>query len=357
MENFLNFHPIYMIFPLLIALFCLVKDTKLKNYILIFAFIFIFICAETGSDYEAYGKIYKYCFLDEIHGEPLYLFLCKIFTTLRIPYNVFRVLFLTPFFLLFAYSLMKLSDNFALSFLISFLGFSIFLVSAYRQFATMAIFLFSIYLYLKKNKKITALILNFIAIFLHKLALLQFALLVIMFIYEKCVGRRKCIEKPLLKKAFLPITITCLVIRLVIFVFLKTSIGAAILAFLPYQSFQLVDLGFVARILEFVILTLMYLNTNTHEDDNLIFSFYFLTMLLYIIIPLELIMERLVSNFRLLVVVLIPNILWKKEQLKTRDKRLTAGLYQIVLLAVYVILFVRQLTVQSGYGLIHMLWR
>ena len=57
-----NVHPIYIVFSLLLAILCLVRESKLKSTIIVLMYILIFICAETGADYTGYKIIYENCF-------------------------------------------------------------------------------------------------------------------------------------------------------------------------------------------------------------------------------------------------------------------------------------------------------
>lgn len=355
MEIFESFHPIYIIFPLILAILCLVRETKTKVIIITVLYIIFFVCAETGADYINYEMIYKECFSENVHGEIGYILLCRCCVTLKLSYNLFRVLFLTLFTILFVFSVYKLSNKFTLSFLLVFIVYPIYLVSAYRQFATIAIFLFSLYLFLVKEKKFLAIIFNVIAVFFHTMAIFQFVLLLVLYFYEKSIGTRKNIERVFLKKYIFHIITICVIIRLSLFVILvKTPIGKFIERLVSYKEFSLINLGFVSRVFEMVLLTNLYCISTENKNIDLMFSLYFIGLILYLLIPAELIMGRLINNIRFLSVILIPKFLFSYNK-DIHSKNLIIKI-TTVLIVIYVCVFTAQLINQEGYTLIHMIW-
>lgn len=360
MEIFSNFHPIYLIFPLCLSFLLLFKESKLKTLLITISFILIFVLAETGADYDGYKEIYEKCLNKEVHGEWLFVVLCKFFNIIDVSYNCFRVVFLTTFTILFAYSLSKLSKNFTLSFLLSYLIYVIYFISALRQFATMAILFYTLHLYLNKNKIAIPITLNVVAIFIHKMAVVQLTVLLLMILYEKLIKKKNFIEKQLLKKWFLIIISSCLVVRVGIFILLRTSIGTNIMGMLPYPELSVVNLGLIARIAILICLTNLYVYSKDSANSNMLFSIYFIAMLLYLVFPSELIMGRLMNNIKMLEVILIPSMLlsFKIKEINEGKNLFILKICLIVLIIVIVLIFFSQLINQVGYDYyMHMLWR
>lgn len=360
MEILNNFHPIYLIFPLCLVFLLLFKESKLKTVLIVLSFILIFVFAETGADYDGYKHIYTNALENQVHGEILFVSLCKFFSALEVSYNVFRIIFLSSFTILFAYSLNKLSKNFTLSFLISYLLYVIYFVSALRQFATMAILFFTLHLYLNKNKIALPITLNFIAIFIHRLAIVQLAILVFIILYEKLIKKRNYIEKQLLKKWLIIIISACLITRVGIFVLLRTSIGASLMRLLPYPELSIFNLGLIARVVLLICLTNLYVNSNDSPNTNLLFSVYFIGILLYLIFPSELIMGRLINNIKMLEILLIPSLIvsFNIQEVNSSKKSLVLKICLILLIVVIVLIFFSQMINQSGYNsYTHMFWR
>lgn len=354
MEILNNFHPMYLIFPLILVFSCLFKNTRLKAVILTIAFVLVFICAETGADYLGYKYIYDNCLKKEVHGEFLFIAICKGFNKIHISYNLFRVIFLTTFMSVFTFSLCKLTKNFSLSFLIAYLSYIVYFVSAYRQFATMAILLLTVYLYFYKKQRILSILLNLVAVFIHKLAIIQFLIFVVLFIYQKMTKREKAIEKFVLRKNFIYIILGCLVVRFIAYILLSyTVLGAIYSGLVDYPQLSLINFGLISRLVVLMLLTHFYIESDESNETNIIFSIYFIGMLLYIAFPAELIMGRLINNVKLLEIVLIPILMFKQYgnmKPNTKHNKNIVKFSQIMIVFVLCLVFCSQMINQVGYG-------
>ena len=358
----LNFHPIYLIFPLLLVFSCLFKNTKTKAIIITIIFIFTFNCAETGADYAGYKSIYETCLHNKVHGEIGFILICKIFNKLGISYNIFRIIFLGLFTILLSYSIFKLSNNFSFSFLIAYLMYIVYFVSAYRQFATMSILLFTIYLHVRKKQIVIPLLLNFVAIFIHKLAIIQFLIFLIIFICHIFRKGIKPIEKSLVKKYFFSIILVCIVVRILVYVLLSyTALGNIYTEIVSYPELSLINAGLISRLMILCIITYYYLLSLKNQGNDFLFTIYFISMLIYTAFPFELIMGRLLNNFKLLEIILIPFYIFtnkfKKEENKKNNKKILV-LSEILLLVVICAVFTSQMVNQIGYNFYnHIFWR
>ena len=348
-------HYIYILFALLLFLTCFLKNTKAKTYLIFFSFVLIFVCSEIGADYAGYKYIYENCFNPNVHGEPLYILICQTFLKLHCSYELFRVLFLSGFLVLFLVGLYGLSDNFSLSFLLTFLMYTIYLISAYRQFATMAIFIFTLWLLLKKKKVVAPLILNFLAIFIHKLALLQFVLLVIIILFKSFKHKSNFSLKPInLKKHFI-ILASCILVRALLFVVLKIGFVQSLLSSYNYMSnVSLINNGLLSRLAMFVLILFMSDMCDVDESANCLIFVYYFSMLLYFAIPLELIMGRLINNFKILEVIIIANLICENKKstsigFQNSLQRNTQNLCNVFVMFIAATVFITQLTSQGGY--------
>lgn len=363
-----NFHFVYIFF-LIVLVFCLLfKESKTKAIIITSLYILIFVFAETGADYGGYKHIYENCNSPTVHGEPLFLLICKLMNTVGVSYEMFRVLFLTSFTIILSYSIYKLSDNFTLSFTIMYLVYTIYLVSAYRQFATMAIFLLSIYLFFFKDRKISVILLNIIFVFIHKVAVVQLVFFIILWIYKTIVKSDKSVERSVIRKYFFMIIISTIILRAGLYVVLSSSVAYNIISRITsYPQTSLINFGMISRMVLLFVITDLYLQSSRSRKWDTIFSIYFLSMMIYLIMPYELLMGRLINNIRILEIVLIPNLLnnhgiEKKSSIYKQYNVFNIKKKNIVhvclLVMVIGLIFSSQMLNQSGYNVFnHMLWR
>lgn len=363
-----NFHFIYIFF-LIVLVFCLLfKESKTKAIFITLLYILIFVFAETGADYGGYKYIYENCNLPTVHGEPLFLLICKLMNMLGVSYEMFRVLFLTIFTIILNYSIYKLSVNFTLSFTIMYMVYTIYLVSAYRQFATMAIFLLSIYLFFFRNKKLSVILLNLIFVFIHKVAIVQLVLFIILWIYKFFVKSDKSVERVVVRKFFFLIMFFVLMFRVgLYFVLSNQFIYNVISDITNYPQTSLINFGMISRLALLIIITDLFLQSSKNIKWDIIYSIYFISIIFYLIMPYELLMGRLVNNIRILEIVLIPNLLNSHVLGKRIDEYKHYNVFSIrkkniIHICLFVLvtgfIFSSQMLNQGGYDIFnHMVWR
>lgn len=314
-----NINHVYYLFPLLLLGVNLVKNNKIKFVITYLLFVFLFVMAQCGPDYFNYEYLYNnYSVRNDLHGEPLYVLINKFFYLIGIPYWVFRLIYLSAFLLLFLYSLNKLSFNFIYSFIISYLMFLVYFISAYRQFATISIFMFSICLmFYKKGLKneIITLILNTLIVFIHTLAIYQLLIFVAFFIYHRICKKEVKIDKEWLKRNIVKILIIVLSCRVLIYFFAYIPYIQSVFDWIPYfKNLKLINLGFLSRAMFLSIILYLYFKTGDKRNNDSIYLIYFVSMLIYFILPFDTIVGRLINNIRFLECVFVPNLIISNKE-------------------------------------------
>lgn len=345
-------HYMYIVFALFLFLTCFLKNTKAKAALTVISFVLIFVCSEIGADYGGYKYIYENCSDPNVHGETLYLLICKMFLSLHCSYELFRVIFLTSFLILFVIGVYGLSDDFSMSFLFCFLTYLIYLISAYRQFATISIFVFSLYLLLRKTNAVVPIILNFLAIFIHKLAVLQLFVILIIIFYKSFKPRSKFDISPLKLNLHFLIISGCLVVRLGLYFLLNVGSVQAFLSSFDYTSnVTMINNGLLSRLTMLVLILIVADYKQIDENTSLLLFIYYFAILLYCAVPFELIMGRLVNNFRILEIIIIPNLMFSKNKkpFKLKRERYFSEACKLMMICVACTVFIVQLVTQIGY--------
>lgn len=329
------------------------------SFILCFAlFVLLFVCAEIGADYISYKYIYQQSGIGNFEVgriEKLYSYINWFFYKLGFSYRLFRVCLLSLCLLVISFVIYKTSSNFAFSFLIMYGFYIIYFLSAYRQLITMAIFVFSIWLLVYKKKKCLPLILNFVAIFIHNLAIIQFIVVCFIYIYES-LSKKEIKIKFNLKITIFSI-LSCLVIRFLLFFVLRIEKVKALLSFIPsdyLNGVSFINKGLLSRLCEFLIVVLLQNYAQEDENNNKLLSIYILAMLFYFAVPYELIMGRLINNFRLLEIIIIPNLFFTQQNpsisnINSIRQRKCKVLLLLLLILLILVVFVNQISSQSGY--------
>lgn len=355
MSNALIIYSLFFIG--LIVLSCINKQ-KTSFFLGVSLFVLLFVCAEVGADYVSYKNIYQQSGIGNFEVgriEKLYLYINYFFYKLGFSYKLFRVCLLSLCLLVISSVIYKTSSNFAFSFLILYGFYIIYLVSAYRQLITMAIFIFSIWLLVYKKKKCLPLILNFTAIFIHNLAIIQFLVFCFIYIYESLSKKEIKIKFSLKTTIFL--ILGCLVIRFLLYFTLRVEKVKSLLSFIPsyyLNEVSFINEGLLSRLCEFLIIVLLYNYAQENENNNKLLTIYILAMLLYFSVPYELIMGRLINNIRLLEIIIIPNLFFftKNSSISNINsiyQRKNKVLLLLLLIFLIVVVFVNQIMSQSDY--------
>ena len=356
---------IFLIFPAICLLCSFTRklDRKIIYAMLSLLFILIYSCSLNGADYEGYKELYNYIIegrsLSEIHGEIGYKCLMAVFVKLGFSYDVFRIILLSGVTGVLFYSIHKMSPQFALSAYFISTMFVIYTISAYRQYIVMAFSIFWIYKY-NLGKRKEALLGTALLMFFHSTALVSFAFLMIYTIVkEKRIQRYFDFLR---KRGFL-LFFCAFLIRIVAAAALGhplvKSFIERILSVHANASPTLISTGLLARtafvIILFFMLNIKYIKQNLIQ---MLAVYYFTGMFLYICIPLEFVMGRLMNNVSILSAILIPLIVYsfQMSEGEARDnvrgtlrKKKELFLCLLFLSAIAFVILLNQLTRQSGY--------
>ena len=294
--------------------FCLTKIRKQTIFwILTSLFVLIYSLSMNGADYEGYKTLYTYVSegirLSEIHGEIGYKFLMKIAVNVGINYTLFRILLLTCTTLALFYAIYKSSPNFALSIYFITSMFVVYTISAYRQYIVMAATIFFIYQYNCGKKKMAICGTSLLLLF-HSTAIIS-----LLFLIACSILGDKRIEKGVKfgRKRFLIFIVVACIVRVVAFQLMNlpfvVSILTGILSVHASPTPVLFSAGIMARMVFLILISFMfYIEKSQNKSIIMLYGCYFVGMLLYICIPLDFVMGRLMNNIHILSSVLIPEI-------------------------------------------------
>ncbi len=360
-----NITPMFLIFPTICLLCSFVRKIN-RNYIyflLTTLFILIYSCSLNGADYEGYKILYNYIIegrnFSEIHGELGYKILMTVFTKLGVGYDLFRLILLSGVTGVLFYSVHKMSPQFALSVYFISTMFVIYTISAYRQYIVMAFSVFWIYRY-NLGKKKEAILGTSLLILFHSTALISFTFLMIYSIVKE-----KTLQQyfKFLKRNGLLLFFCAFLIRIIIFIALRqpfiNGFVQRILSVHASASPTLISTGLLARaafvIILFIMFNIKYINQNL---IRMLAIYYFTGMFLYICIPLDFVMGRLMNNVSILSSILIPLIVYnmkineKETQVDYQryiQQKKDLFLCLIFLGIIAVVILINQLMRQSGY--------
>lgn len=361
-----NIEPIYVIYAIFLAVLGLIKNKKIQFWSVFFSFVIIFVMAEIGPDYAGYRYLYNSNAKGVFeHGELLYSYINKFCANIGISYNLFRIIFLSICLFIFLYSLNKMTSNISVCFMLYYLVFIVYLISAYRQFAIISIFVFSIYiLYYKESKNnifwnMFVLAINFMAVFIHTAAILQLGIILICILFKIFkLGKLKNLAEKILVNSPLVLLI-CLAIRLMLYGALSIPFFRDILLKFPYfiQRYSAFDFGQIARLV--ILLNLYEMNKKVFvsQQTKKLYNIYGFSMLLYFVLPFDL-MGRLINTIRVFESILFLSMIGKYknfEYCKFRKFKISKQtIHTLVMVGTCILIFVSQMAFQNGYQYVHM---
>ena len=354
-----NIEPVFILYPLACLLFYAlgVGNRKPVKWILAISFILLYSFSLNGSDLEGYRILYRGvgegASASALHGELGYYFLVKAFVTLGCDYLTYRIVLLTVCSLVLFYCFAKMSDNFALSTFFLSTMFVVYTISAYRQYIVIAFSIWCIYNYDQGKRKRSLIGLSAL-VFFHITAILPLFLLLF---YSILSQRKTAIQMDVFQNHYLKILGAALVIRVMITIALLVPPFRAIVSRIVEGHASpdptLFSFGLVSRVVLFFCISYIYKRSEvTKTSVQIIYWYYYISILLYIMIPLEFTMGRLINNANILLCILIPALRFQYSLKQDRAGivRLN-GITSILLLSICVALFVlvNQLLHQDGY--------
>lgn len=351
--------PVYFVLPVISLLFVYlgIGNRSGVKLTLVTLFILIYSLSLNGSDFEGYGMLYRLTGegepLSSIHGEPGYYYLMKLSISLGFNYITFRSLLLSITSMVLFYSISRLSENFALSVFYVSSMFIIYTISAYRQYVVIAFSIYYIYQYGIGHRKYA--ILGLISLLLiHVTAILPLACILCHHIYKGNETEKQTI---FIKTNYIKLISVSLILRVVMTGALSfgpiKGIIRNILTDHASPNPTLFSFGLVSRLLFVIAVAYMYHRASEiRPTTKLIFWYYFVSILIYLAVPLEFAMGRLMNNASILLAVLIPVLRYDQDKMEDqpgsiRVRRISSVI--IITEIVALIVLTNQLLHQDGY--------
>lgn len=353
---------VFLVFPL-VCLFFAFTRTKTSTFVHVFlaiSFIVLYSFSLNGSDFIGYQGIYERigsgASFRQVHGEIGFYYLMKLSNLLGLSYVAFRVLLLSAISALLYYSLHKVSLNFPYSVFIVTSMFVIYTISAYRQYIVIVFSLMWIIKYCE-GKRWQAIIGTAFLLLFHATAVLPlFCLLLHLFSGKQAEDRNNGF--------FMQNYIILIIVALGIRIFITAALGikavndliSMILAGHSTANPTLLTFGLLSRLVMMFIISHLYCKNNSRMErlTSIIFWYYFISMFLYISVPLELVMGRLMNNANILIAILIPALMYEKIQdegseTKILNKTNESIISFSIMTALAMIILINQLLSQDGY--------
>ncbi len=358
-----SIEPIFLIFPALCLLVSVLnkKQDKKIDLCLGAGFILIYSFSLNGADYKNYEVLYNLLARGQsifaIHGEPGFNLMMSLCGRMGMKYIVFRILLLVITTVVLFWCMHKTSGNFSLSLFLVSSMFLIYTISTYRQYVVMVFSIFWMIQYNNGRKWLSILGTAFLVLF-HIAAILPLLFLLIYhFISEE--NRRAVIG--FINRNFTFLIAFALLLRVFAYLLLKTDVMMALFYKLLRSHVDdvvptLISAGLISRVACLILTTYIYRMKKTGNMlQQMLFLFYSTGMLLYIVVPWEYLMGRLMNNAYILAVILIPALIAEPFSAENRFAELTEGKQKSIRLAALGIVMVAfavllsQLARQSGY--------
>ncbi|MBR6019160.1 MAG: EpsG family protein [Lachnospiraceae bacterium] len=352
--------PVFVAFPIICLLFSALKFKQKKaiGIILSISFIFLYCFSLNGSDfygyYTHYNMVERGASVAENSQEIGYYYLMKGALRVGIDYLLFRIILLTSLTLVLFYAVKKFTSDFPLALFFVSSMFVIYTISAYRQYIVIAFSLYWIYRYCQGKERIaicgTALLL-----FFHITAILPLACMVF-----AAIRKRRKVEKTVdrFKRNFVIIISFALLIRVFIAGLLRMGffyrLVGDILGGHSTPNPTMFSFGLLSRLVFLAVITYLFRASKTDNYSiHFLFWYYFVSIALYVAVPLELVMGRLMNNANILSAILIPMLNKENSVLKINSNNSNSKRNVILLLVfaeiVAVAILINQLIKQNGY--------
>lgn len=360
-----DIEPIFLIFPVCCLAIGLFKQHtgKIMSFLLGLSFIIIYSCSLNGSDYEGYNSLYNSILygssIFDIHGEVGFALLMSIAAECGVEYSLFRIILLSSLTIVLFVMVFKISPNFSLSVFFITTMFVIYTISAYRQFIVISISIFLIYkFYLGKRKE--AIIGTTVLLLFHITAIVP-----LLFMIAYCLFKDNKIQRFVcyITNNIFFIVIISMILRLFVYYILKTGIFTSVLyKFIGNHASltpTLISFGLISRTVFLLLVSFMYYMVKPRNQlTNMLFWYYSVGMIVFIIVPLDFFMGRLMNNANIISSLVIPRLLYYRytENLVEHNRKSVSNVVNnnlrivvIVLIVISLIILINQLKVQNGY--------
>lgn len=306
----MKIEPIFIIFALWLVLLLFFKESRTKAIIIYLSFVVVFVMSRCGADYGTYELHYN-TDCSTMNIELFYKTVSNFFHGIGLPYEQFRLIYLSACLALLCYSMYKMTKRFTLAFLILYLGYLQYLLAAYRQFAAIAIAFWCFYQLYYKKRAVLPLIASFAATQFHKGGYFIFAwvalwsiIRIVVFIIEKKTKKQITYDKffaamqKIIKRYWIFILIGCLAARFMMYYITNIPFIYNICVKIVsgnYTDKTLVSFGLLSRAVIVFLFLWMYGHAEREDGYNPIVLFYLLCMAGYIIFPFETFSRKIVQ--------------------------------------------------------------
>ncbi len=350
--------PVFWVFPSICLFFSFDKrrNSRLRFWFITILFILFYSFSLNGADYEGYNSLFEEVLVGssirEIHGELGYGLLMVFAQKIGMDYQIFRIVLLSVTSVVLFSMLYKMSPNFPLSVFFFTSLFIIYAISAYRQYIVMAFSLVWIYEFVKGNarKAIVGLV---GLLFFHITAIIPLAFVLI---YKSMRERQTTSIKIFVDKNGIIFIAVVFLLRIFNFYILKISIVNSVLGIIISNRADinptLFSAGLASRtiFLFFIVILFQYKSSND-KLLMLLFGCYYIGMTLYIAVPLEFFMGRLMNSVNVLSTIIVPYMVYRHHDDRFLGSTVASSnriVLSILIIVSYVILF-NQLSNQIGY--------
>ncbi len=308
-----NIEIIFVLFPLMCLFF---HSTNLKrNKWIHYAFIIIFIITYSfslnGSDingyYTHFESVENGISVSDYSKEIGFYYLMKCAVRIGMDYILFRIVFLSFITLIIFYVAKKYTSDFLLFMFLLSSMFIIYTISTYRQFIVMTFSMLWFYVYCC-GKKILSIIGTALLVLFHISAVLP---LFFMIVFN--IVKNKTIYKiyTFIKKEVVNIIVLSFLIRIIFSFLLKVGFihnrVESILTVHASADPIMFSFGLASRVAILVCIT--YLIKGIRGEDykiSILYLYFSISIIIYIMIPLEFVMGRLINNAYIFCTILVP---------------------------------------------------
>lgn len=367
--------PIFIIYLVFLLALLLFPESRFKAAIIYITFIFIFEGSSFGADYENYVGFYE-TNCEGLGIESMYVAVTYHTKALGITFGTFRFLWGAVWVGLICYSIYKMNArHFSLSFLLLYLGYPVYTLSAVRQLAAMAIGFWCVYRMFYKHDVILPVLASFVSSHFHQsgyLYLIFFGVSAAIILISRLVGkiRKKPVTFSVPSKIFSKFCSYGWFIAVVAFAALRfaalpVSYREPFLSIIEkitgiYNTRTLFSFGILSRAILLMLIMWMYPHVDRKKDIGAVVLFYVVCMAAYIIIPIETFCGRLFNNGRIFEVLLIPVIYDRLSPYERSERKFLRGYgesyafpvaktFLFLCLAVYAVMFYQQMCTVNAY--------
>lgn len=345
---------LYLILYILLSLISIYtviknKESKFINILILMIWIMITISFPIGRDLDSYvyifnrvsspiGDALQYHMQRNIGFNVLLYYSKQIYNN----YIFFRIVFNVIVVSLCTYTIFKCSNNKLVSTILFFASgtYIIYYGSGIRQMIAMAIFFFTYFNFLLKNKYLLYFISSCVVMLFHEVGVVCFAVLIIYilkdFIYKHI-------------KILLPLSIITSVILFVLCCYIMPEVYEIIQAnsvfthmLIYFSNIEIDKFGILLRIIFILFDLCLFLLSKPNEKEKFMFLTIIFVFFLYISLSGFSISSRIYDFIAIIELIMIPNLIIKIDKLRYR------ALCLVVLLGMNFILLINDINISCG---------